>query len=222
MTSLLLHHSIRNERSLDYLTTKKFLTVTVVSVGIVPVQNDSQGLDTDSLNGLINKTVTKMKHKFDKTFTTSTTTSTREPSTTTATLPSTTTTTPYTTPTTTTTTRRFTAVPPRPPIGRTHEASAAITIIIISAVLIVIIVITILVLLFSRKNETNYKIESHKSFSHHQSQTERKPCSQVLLPNESSHLHAQSSLLIPSSNISDNMRIVGKVKKRQDVKEWYV
>ena len=102
-----------------------------------------------------------------------------------------------------------------------HETSAAITIIVISAILIVIIVITILVLLFSRKNQTNYKIESHKSFATLQSQAERKQCSQVLLPSESSHLRAQqTSLLLPSPN--DNMRIVGKVKKRQDVKEWYV
>lgn len=130
-----------------------------------------------------------------------------------------------------TTTSSYITIPRRPPISptdpsiksktpNTQGASAAVVIIVICLILIVIIVITILVLLFNRRTETNYKIESHKSFNNNQNQNERKPLS-VLLPKES-HSNMQSNLLTPPSNINNNLRMGNKVKKRQDVKEWYV
>lgn len=189
---------------------------------MIPV--NSTTLNKLPFYGIVNQTIRRLENKLKKLESyTSTTSTTQEPNTTlavTSTLSTSTVT------HITTVSRRYT-VPPRPPIdpainrsGRTHETNAAITIIIISAVLIVIIVITILVLLFNRKNVVNYKIESHKTFNDNENQMDRKPCS-VLLPKDT-HTHTQSNLLIQPSNANNNLRIVGKVKKRQDVKEWYV
>ena len=212
-------------------------TVTIVSVGMVPVPNDTSLNNILHLFNVTNEVLKNLEHKLKKLENTTLTTVT-EPYTTTASTVTTSTTYITNTPTPTielnTTIGDFrtaatvpTTTPKRrppvdPPIkGRTHEANAAITIIIICAILIVIIVITILVLLFNRRTETNYKIESHKSFNNTQNQNERKPLS-VLLPKES-HSSMQSNLLTPpSSNINNNLRMGAKVKKRQDVKEWYV
>lgn len=204
---------------------------------MVPVPNDTSLNNILHLFNITNEVFKNLEHKLKKLENTTLTTVT-EPYTTTSTVttPATYSATTLTSTTelnttvsdlrsttavaTTTPKRRPTAVDP-PIKGRTHEANAAITIIIICAILIVIIVITILVLLFNRRTETNYKIESHKSFNNTQNQNERKPLS-VLLPKES-HSNMQSNLLTPpSSNINNNLRMGAKVKKRQDVKEWYV
>lgn len=206
---------------------------------MVPVPNDTSLGNILHLFNITNEIFKNLEHKLKK-LENSTITTATEPYTTPSTF---TTSATYTTTSLTSTTELNTTVgdvrtttatsvttpkkQPRPtPIdpsikGRTHEANAAITIIIICAILIVIIVITILVLLFNRRTETNYKIESHKSFNNNQNTSERKPLS-VLLPKES-HSNVQSNLLTPpSSNINNNLRMGGKVKKRQDVKEWYV
>lgn len=201
--------------------------VTVISVGVIPLYNESSTVDRAPFREVINTMVSKI----EKTLHDLNTTSSTSTSMTSTTTEAPTTPTPAITSATTTlmaTTRRY-VLPTRapselPPVrNKAREAGAAITIIIISAILIVIIVITILILLFNRKNETNYKIESHKNYNNNQNQAERKPLS-VLLPRESHHQsnNMQSNLLIPSSNINNNLRMVSKTKKRQDVKEWYV
>lgn len=219
------HLNQLNPLSPQFIVIHIIFAVTVISVGVIPFYNESSTVDRAPFREVINTMVSKIEktlHDLNTTSSTSTSTTTTEaPTTPTTAITSATT-------TSMATTRRY--VPPTriipselPPVrNRAREAGAAITIIIISAILIVIIVITILVLLFNRKSETNYKLESHKNYNNNQNQAERKPLS-VLLPRESHHPsnNMQSNLLIPSSNINNNLRMVSKAK-RQDVKEWYV
>ncbi|XP_065225027.1 neurexin 1 isoform X2 [Planococcus citri] len=182
----------------------------------VPVEHKLKKLENTTLTTVTEPYTTTSTVTTPATYPTTTLTSTTELNTTVSDLRTT-----IAFATTTTPKRRPTPVDPPVRGNKPHEANAAITIIIICAILIVIIVITILVLLFNRRTETNYKIESHKSFNNTQSQNERKPLS-VLLPKES-HSNMQSNLLTPpSSNYNNNLRMGAKVKKRQDVKEWYV
>lgn len=204
------------------------VSVTVISVGVIPFYNESSTVDRAPFREVIDTMVSKIEKTLHDLNTTTSTSSTSTSSTTTPAPATPSTAITSATTTSMATTRRYsppTRAPAElPPVrSKAREAGAAITIIIISAILIVIIVITILVLLFNRKNETNYKIESHKNYNNNQNQAERKPLS-VLLPRESHHQtnNVQSNLLIPSSTINNNLQMVSKAKKRQDVKEWYV
>lgn len=195
----------------------------MVSIGIIPFHNATSTIDKIPFGGVINELFKKAENKLKKLQSSSPSiikTTTRLPNTTTS-LTS--------TPTTSTvaTTRRI-IIPTRPPSEpkinktRTHEASAAITIIIICAILIVIIVITILVLLFNRKQETEFIIKSpDRKIFDEDSRISRMPKLTDLVDGHR-QANVPSNLLLSPNNNNNNLRMVGKGKRRHDVKEWYV